>query len=318
MAYTASDKVKEKEKDYYAHLYNNDPGEFSSANTEKANKALSDYENRGEFKYNPATDSGYQAAKKQYTQGGKQAMKDTLGTATELTGGYDNSYANVAAQQTYNNYMSELSSLMPQYEQQAYDRWQDEGERKLNYYGVLKDAEADEYSKYRDKVSDYNTEADRLYGLYADEKNFEYGSYWDQVNQDYQAEQDRIANDQWERNFAESQRQYNANLAEEQRQYNTNLAESKRQYNTNLAESKRQYDTTLAENQRQYNATLAASGEGEEGYPEITDDIYDEFVEAYKSSPEGMAKVAEKYETSGYDPEELTLIMESVMRAYEE
>lgn len=190
MAYTPSDKVKKHEEDYYAHLQNK-PGEFSSDYTAKANEALNNYMNRGEFKYNPATDSGYQAARKQYTRGGQQAMKDTLGTATELTGGYDNSYAQAAAQQTYNEYMAELANLMPQYEQQAYGRWQDQGNQMLDYYSLMKGEANDAYSKYMDSVNLHNAEADRLYGLYSDAYSRDYGAY-----------QDAVAQDQWERTFA--------------------------------------------------------------------------------------------------------------------
>lgn len=202
MAYTPSENVKKKERDYYAHLYNNNPGEFSSDYIDKANKALADIENRGEFKYNPATDIGYQSARKQYTQGGQQAMKDTLGTATELTGGYDNSYAQTAAQQTYNKYMGELAALMPQYEGQAYDRYITEGQQMKDYLGILNNALDRDYARYQDKVNAYNAETDRLYADLMDERDLDYGAYIDQRNYDYQAAQDAIANDQWERTFA--------------------------------------------------------------------------------------------------------------------
>lgn len=198
MAYTPSATVKKREEDYYAHLKNK-PAEFSSENTAKANQALDNYINRGDFNYNPATDTGYQAARKQYVRGGQQAMKDTLGTATELTGGYDNSYAQAAAQQTYNGYMAELASLMPQYEQQAYGRWQDQGNQLLNYYDIFKNAEAQDYAMHQDKMNAYNADADRLYGQYMDAYTADYGAY-----------QDAIANDQWERTFAHNTAMDNA------------------------------------------------------------------------------------------------------------
>ncbi len=236
MGYTQSEKVNKAEKDYYSYINSNKPGEFSSENTQKAKDALAAYENRGEFKYNPATDSGYQAARKQYTAGGQQAMKDTLGVATELTGGYDNSYAQTAAQQQYNSYMAELASLMPQYENQAYDRWQAEGDRMIDYYGILKNAEAQDYAMYRDKVGDFNTEADRLYGQYADEKNFDYGGYIDDRNYKYQVEQDTIANDQWERTFAHQQAQDNAAAAVAQKNAQADYYSAMAKYNDSLEE----------------------------------------------------------------------------------
>ena len=209
MAYVKSDDVQKREKDYYDYLKNNNPGEFSSEYTDKANAALAEIENMGDFKYNPATDIGYQAARKQYTAGGQQAMKDTLGTATELTGGYDNSYAQVAAQQTFNNYMSELANLMPQFEQQAYGRFNDKRNQQIDYYGILENARQRAYNEHMDAVNRYNMEADRLYGLYSDAYNKDYTAYRDSVaDQQYADEfayrqgQDAIANDQWEREFA--------------------------------------------------------------------------------------------------------------------
>lgn len=202
MSYVQSDKVKEKEINYYEHLKNNNPGEFSSQYKDKADATLADIESTKAFEYNPALDIGYQAAKKQYTQSGKQAMKDTLGAATELTGGYDNSYAQTAAQQTYNQYMAELAALMPQYEQQAYGRWQDDRTAKVDYYTMLRDAEDRAYAQHQDKVNAYNAETDRLYGEMMDEKQLDYGIY-----------QDQVANDQWERTFAHNTAMDNASAA---------------------------------------------------------------------------------------------------------
>lgn len=224
MAYVQSEDVKKKEKDYYAYLKEQDPGAFSSEYTDKANAAFADIENMGDFKYNPATDVGYQAARKQYTRGGQQAMKDTIGTATELTGGYDNSYAQAAAQQTYNQYMSELANLMPQYENQAYGRYQDDRNNKINYYSMLKDAEAQAYNQHMDKVNMYNNNADRLYGEYMDAYNADYGAY-----------QDAVANDQWERTFAHNTAMDNASAAAAQTSAEADYYKALAEYEDSLA-----------------------------------------------------------------------------------
>ena len=226
MPYTQSDKVTKKEKEYYDYIDQNKPGEFSSEYTGRAKAALDDYSSHGDFKYNPATDSAYQAARKQYTAGGKQAMKDTLGTATELTGGYNNSYAQAAAQQQYNSYMSQLSSLMPQYEDRAYSKWKDEGQRKYDYYAAFKAAEEADYNKYRNSVNDFNTERNFLYSDYADEKNADYSIY-----------QDNVANDQWERTFAHQQAKDNAAAAAAQTNANANYYEAFAKYNNSLADN---------------------------------------------------------------------------------
>lgn len=45
-----------------------------------------------------------------YRQNGQLAMEDTLGTASQMSGGLDSSYAVAAAQQAYNGYMSNLEA----------------------------------------------------------------------------------------------------------------------------------------------------------------------------------------------------------------
>lgn len=182
MAYTKSNKVKQYETDYYDYLNNSNPGEFSSDYSEAKKTALDNYINHGDFSYNPATDSSYQAARKQYTTSGKQAMKDTLGTATELTGGYNNSYAQTAAQQTYNDYMSQLASLMPDYETAAYNRWKDDRSAKYDYYTVLKDAETADYNKHRDSVTDYYTHLGQLYDNYTNELTHDFTAYQEDMD----------------------------------------------------------------------------------------------------------------------------------------
>lgn len=304
MAYTPSEDVKKKEKDYYSHLYGNKPGEFSSENTEKANKVLSDYENRGEFKYNPATDVGYQAARKQYTQGGQQAMKDTLGTATELTGGYDNSYAQAAAQQTYNQYMSELSSLMPQYEQQAYERYVNEGQQMKDYYGILKNAEAQDYSMYRDKVGDYYTEADMLYGNYSDAYANDYNNYWAGVNQ---ANIDR----DYERAVYESDRSFEHTVAMDEASAAAAQTNADADYLTALAE----YNDSLAEDDPIfYEYAGAVMGEDDEGYDVRTgtrfykdgkEYTYDLGINPYTSSKNADVAAGAKTMPNGYQPSQI-------------
>ena len=48
---------------------------------------------------------------------------DTAGQAAALTGGYGNSYAQTAGQQTYNQYLLGLTQLVPQYQQMALEQY---------------------------------------------------------------------------------------------------------------------------------------------------------------------------------------------------
>lgn len=174
--------------------------------------------NRDKFRYDLNGDALYQQYKDRYIQQGKQAMMDTMGQASALTGGYGNSYAQQAGQQTYQGYLQGLNDKVPELYQLALDRYNQEGTDLLNKYGLLSDQYDKEYSRYREDVSDWQAQRDYLANLFNSERNFDYTGFRDQV-----------ADDQWQKNFDEALRQYNENLAEQKRQYNENMAEQKRQ-----------------------------------------------------------------------------------------
>ncbi len=80
------------------------------------------------FSYDPDTDPVYHSYRKAYTRKGQRAMADTLGKTTALTGGYGNSWAHTAAQESYRGYMDELTDKIPQLyalAQAEYDRQTD-------------------------------------------------------------------------------------------------------------------------------------------------------------------------------------------------
>lgn len=156
---------------------------------------------REDFQYNPQSDAMYKYYADNYTRLGQQAMADTVGNAALLTGGYGNSYGVTAGQQAYNQYMQDLANIVPQLEQQAYDRYRADTDALYNQYQAIMQAENDAYGKYRDSMSDYV--ADR---------NFAYGQLQDQLaHQKWQAQFDR-------QNY-ESDRAYNRSVIE----YDTEL-----------------------------------------------------------------------------------------------
>lgn len=111
--------------------------------------------NRDKFKYNVNEDALYQNYKDKYVQGGKMAMRDTMGKAASLTGGYGSSYGQAVGQQAYDAYLQQLNDVVPELYGMAYDQYQDEGDRLQQQYAMLGERAADEYSKYRDQMSDY-------------------------------------------------------------------------------------------------------------------------------------------------------------------
>lgn len=89
---------------------------------------------REPFKYDLQGDMLYRQYADQYSQLGRQAMMDTMGTAAGLTGGYGNSYANAVGNQAYQQYMGQLNAMVPDFYDRAYQRWQDQGNDLLNQY----------------------------------------------------------------------------------------------------------------------------------------------------------------------------------------
>lgn len=116
---------------------------------------------RPDFVYDVTKDPTYQQYKGQYIQQGKLAMKDTMGQAAALTGGYGNSYGQQVGQQAYDAYLQKLGDVVPELYDRAYGRYQDENDKLLQQYAMLGDMRDNEYNRWRTDVSDW--EAERAY-----------------------------------------------------------------------------------------------------------------------------------------------------------
>lgn len=117
--------------------------------------------NRPDFKYDVNADPLYQQYKDQYIQQGKTAMKDTMGKAAALTGGYGSTYSQQVGQQTYDAYLQNLSAVIPELYGTAYSKYKDKGDDLIKQYGLLGDQRDTEYGMYRDEMNDW--EAERAY-----------------------------------------------------------------------------------------------------------------------------------------------------------
>ena len=239
-AYEKSDAVKQAEALLQQQL-SQKPGAYQSAWQTQIDEILNKILNREKFTYDLNGDALYQQYKDQYMLQGQQAMMDTMGQAAAMTGGYGNSYAQTAGQQTYQGYLQQLNDRVPELYQLALNQYNQEGQDLYNQYGLYTDRENQDYGRYRDTVSDYYTELDRLtedaryqadteYGRYMDAFNMAYGQYrdqvsdyytdlglaneeyWNQYNRDYgqysddrnlsyQQNRDQVADAQWDATF---------------------------------------------------------------------------------------------------------------------
>ena len=123
---------------------------YKSAYAGEASGLYDALQNREGFSYDINSDALYRHYRDQYVKEGRLAMADTLGRAQAMTGGYGNSYAQTAGQQTYQQYLGALHDRMPQLYSQALQRYQAEGSALQQRYQMAKDLENQEYSRYRD------------------------------------------------------------------------------------------------------------------------------------------------------------------------
>ena len=97
---------------------------------------------RKPFSYSTEDDILYKMYEEKYTQQGKQAMRDTMGKAAALTGGYGSSYSQAVGQQQYDATLQSLRDIIPELYSIAYQRYNDEGDRLTQQYGLVKDMDA--------------------------------------------------------------------------------------------------------------------------------------------------------------------------------
>lgn len=142
------------------------PGAYESKWTDRINGSLDKILNRKDFTYDINGDALYQQYKDRYIQGGKMAMMDTLGQAATLTGGYGNSYAQMAGQQAYGNYLNGLNDKIPELYQLALDKYNQDGDSLYKQYSMLAAQEGQDYDRYKDGQSLYQQSWENAFRLY--------------------------------------------------------------------------------------------------------------------------------------------------------
>lgn len=154
--------------------------------------------NRDPFSYNYLEDPNYLQYREAYTRNGQRAMQDALGQLAARTGGLASSYAATASQQAYNNYMSELSDIIPELRQLAYSMYLDEGNADRANLEMLTALEAGDYAKYQDLLAQYNTDRNFAYGMNRDSVS----DAWNNIQLGYQMGRDQISDQRYEDELA--------------------------------------------------------------------------------------------------------------------
>ena len=127
-----------------------------NANPQNITEAVEKYQNRKPFSYNYENDPMYANLREAAIRNGQMAMKDTMGKATALTGGYMNSYAQRVGQSAYNQYMDALNDKIPQLEQTAYERYRqgiEDDIKNIDIQQMLYNVEQKGYDAQRDAIA---------------------------------------------------------------------------------------------------------------------------------------------------------------------
>lgn len=221
-AYQPSETVS----DYYSRLQEKEedkPEAYQSQYTAEIDSILNSILGNKEFNYTAedlAADDLYQMYRENYVRQGDLAMRDTMGNAAALTGGYGSTYASAAGQQAYDNYLAKLNDLALDFADRAYEKYLNQQAERYNQLGAVTGLDNTDYNRYRDTVGDYYNDMQYLAGRYDQEYAKDYGQYRDSVN-DYNTDrsylagmydteyghdmseyQTGMANEQWEKEFA--------------------------------------------------------------------------------------------------------------------
>ena len=179
--YTPSGSVQAAQA-YLEQVKASKPGAYQSRWDDELTSLYDQIRNRKKFSYDMGTDPLYQQYREQYQRLGRLAMQDTMGQAAALTGGYGSTYGEQVGQQAYNAYLQNLNDIVPQLQQQAYQRYQDEGTDLYNQYSLVKGRDDTDYGRYRDTVSDYYSDLSDARSAYNSERSLDQSQWETMLN----------------------------------------------------------------------------------------------------------------------------------------
>ncbi len=153
------------------------PGEYDSAFDEQLKALYEQMDSRPEFSYNPEEDESYRRYAQIYRREGHSAMEDTLGRTAALSGGYDSTYAQTAAQQSYQQYLEKLAQLIPQFRADARDAYDRQGAAMQERYNSLQKEQDAEYKQWLDQKEAWQKEMSQAQARYEDLRDQDYKNY---------------------------------------------------------------------------------------------------------------------------------------------
>ncbi len=188
--YEESDAVKQY-RQQLQEIQLQKPGEYQSQYAQQLKKAQDAALNREKFQYNLSSDPLYQQYKQQYQRQGKLAMKDTVGQAAAMNGGYGSSYGQMAGQQAYNGYLQQMNDRVPELYQLALSKYQQEGQEAMDRLNMLGQLESKDYSRYQDTLANWQTERGYATDRYDNERSTDYNLWSTNDQREYSRYQDQ-------------------------------------------------------------------------------------------------------------------------------
>ena len=142
---------------------------YENAYAKQQKDLLDSILDREDFSWSKETDPQWSSYKKSYLREGDRATANALAQASAATGGRPSSYAVNAATQAGDYYATKLNDMIPTLYQQAYERYLDEYNMKLNDLSTVNQQEQLDYAKYLDRLGQFNTDRGFAYQNYADD-----------------------------------------------------------------------------------------------------------------------------------------------------
>ena len=211
--------------------------------------------NREKFSYDVDTDPLFQQALASAMNSGKQAMQDTIGQASALTGGYGSTYATSVGNQAYNSYVEGAYDDIAQYYQMALNQHQMEGDEMYRQLGMFTDADDREYNRnvaaYDATYQHRNQLYNEAYSQYRDTKNdafsmanLETNIYGQKTNNAY-----NLYNIASQEEQTQYERDYNSwldsiNMSYKDMEFQNSDAWANKNYDRGVFESDRAYEQT--------------------------------------------------------------------------
>lgn len=113
-----------------ADMYSN----YQRTSQRELERDMNRLQNRAAFSYDPAQDEVFQSYLRQYQLEGNRAAENNAAAVSARTGGYMNSAAVTAAAQARNYYSQQAMSALPEFAEQAYQRYLDDYSRDVQSY----------------------------------------------------------------------------------------------------------------------------------------------------------------------------------------